>query len=251
MKPIDDDILQAYVDGELDASATASIDAALVQDALLAHRVQQARAVRAELNAAFDPVLEEPVPAHLAALLKAPAPPATISVAPLAMARRRPGSGANRHRLRRRWFVPAAAVAASLAVLSVAIFWRGNGDLVRVQDNRQFAAGALSRALDQTLASEPEQGASIRVGLTFRSADGQICRTFVAHAKPAMAGLACHGQAGWALPAYSTVSEPASGGLRQAGSGLPPEVQAAVDARIRGDAFNAQQERAARDSGWR
>jgi hypothetical protein len=28
-------------------------------------------------------------------------------------------------------------------------------------------------------------------------------------------------------------------------------VQAAVDARIRGDAFDAQQERAARDGGWR
>ena len=114
------------------------------------------------------------------------------------------GFGADRRRRRRRWLVPAAAVAASIAVLTMAIWWQGRGDLLRVQDGQQFAAGALSQALDQALASEPDRRAPIAIGLTFRSADGHICRTFVAHAKPAMVGLACHQQAGWSLPALST-----------------------------------------------
>ncbi len=250
MNPIDDITLQAYVDGELDAASNARIDAASARDDLLARRVHNARALRAQLKAAFDPVLEEPVPVHLTALLQAESPKAAMWAAPLATTARSRGFGADRHRVRRRWFVPAAAVAASIAVLTVAIWWKGSGDLVRVQDGQQFAAGVLSQTLDQTLASEPDPRAAITIGLTFRGADGHICRTFVAHAKPAMAGLACHGHAGWSLPALSTGGEPKGGDLQQAASALPPEVQAAVDARLRGDAFNAQQERAARDAGW-
>jgi hypothetical protein len=251
MNPIDDNNLQAYVDGELDAASAARIDAALVQDDLLARRVQKTRALRAQLTAAFDPVLEEMVPACLVALLQSKSPQATMRTAPLATVARSRGFGADRHRVRRRWIVPSAAVAASIAVLTVAIWWNASGDLLRAQNGQQFAAGALSHALDQALASEPDPSAAITIGLTFRSADGHICRTFTTHEKPARAGLACHGQAGWALPALDTVADPAAGELRQAASALPAEVQAAVDARLRGDAFNAQQERSARATGWR
>ena len=250
MNPIDDITLQAYVDGELDVASAAGIDAALAQDDLLARRVHKARELRAQLKAAFDPVLAEPVPAHLAALLQAESSQAAVRAAPPTTPAGSRGFGADRRRGRRRWFVPAAAVAASIAVLTMAIWWQGSGDLLRVRDGQQFAAGALSQALDQALASEPDPRAPVTIGLTFRSADGPICRTFVAHAKPAMAGLACHQQAGWSLPALRTAVEPEGGDLRQAASALPPEVQAAVDARLRGDAFNAQQERAARDAGW-
>lgn len=250
MNPIDDNTLQAYVDGELDAARTAHIDAALAHDDLLASRVQRARELRARLMAAFDPVLAEPVPAHLVALLQEKSSHAVLRAAPPAKLVRNHGSGGDRHRVRRRWFVPAAAVAASIAVLTVAVWWHGSGDLLRVQDGQQFAAGALSHALDQALASEPDPRAAVSIGLTFRRADGHICRTFVAHAKPAMVGLACHEHAGWSLPALSTADESEVGDLRQAASALPSEVQAAVDARLRGDAFNAQQERAARDAGW-
>lgn len=39
--------------------------------------------------------------------------------------------------------------------------------------------------------------------------------------------------------------------MRQAASALPPAVLAAVDAAMAGDALNAEQEKAARDAGWR
>ncbi len=52
------------------------------------------------------------------------------------------------------------------------------------------------------------------------------------------------------LSVLSAAAPPEGGELRQAASSLPPAVQAAVDARLRGDVFDAQQERAARDAGW-
>lgn len=251
MNLIDDDTLQAYVDGELDAEGVAQVDAALAYDEVLASRVQQARALRAQLQALFNPVLDEPVPAHLSALLRPASPQAQIAATPFVAASGRRGFGAGRHRTSHRWLVPGAAVAASIAVLAVALWWHAGSGLVRMHDGQQFAAGALSHALDQTLASEPDPHASIAIGLSFRGADGHICRTFVHSSKPAMAGLACHDASGWSLPVLSAAEKTEGGELRQAASALPPDVQAAVDARIRGEAFDARQERAARDAGWR
>ena len=251
MNAISEETLQAYLDGELDAVEVAQIDAALAHDALLARRIVQARAVHQQLKNLFDPVLDEAVPEQLAALLRTSLPTVQASSIPLTAHAGHRGFGAGRRRTSRRWLVSGTAVAASLAILAVALWWNAGSSLVRIQDGQQFAAGTLSRALDQTLASAPDASADVSIGLTFRSADGHICRTFVRHASPAMAGLACHEDAGWALPALSAPVKSEGGELRQAASDVPPEVQAAVDTRIRGDAFDAQQERAARDDGWR
>jgi hypothetical protein len=250
MNPIDDDTLQAYVDGELDAAGAARIDATLAHDDVLARRVRQARALREQLRAAFDPILDEPVPSHLSALLRPKASPVATTVMPSAVPASRRTSTA-RHRTTRRWLMPSAALAASVVMLAFGLWWHSGHALVRVQGGQSFAAGDLSAALDQALASEPRPGSATVIGLSFRAADGHICRTFVHHREPAIAGLACHGADGWSLPVLSTAIEPGGGELRQAASVLPPDVQAAVDVRLRGDAFDAQQERAARDAGWR
>ena len=251
MNPISEETLQAYVDGELGATEVAQIDAALAHDAPLARRVAQARAVRTQLQSLFDPVLDEPVPEQLSAVLQPASAAARVATIPPPTLAGRRGFGAGRRRASRRWLVPGAAVAASLAVLAVALWWNAGSSLVRIQEGQQFAAGALSRALDRGLASAPDPSAAIAIGITFRSADGHICRTFTGRASPTMTGLACRDAAGWSLPALSTHTASEGGALRQAATDLPPAVQAAVDARIRGDAFDAKQERAARDDGWR
>ena len=245
MNPIDDDTLQAYVDGELDATARARVDAALVQDDVLARRVRQARALRAQLRAAFDPVLDELVPARLSALLQ---PRAVPTVAPLEGGR---GEPAARRRAPRRWLLPGAALASSVALLAVGLWWHAGNELVRMRNGEPYAAGVLGRALDQSLASEPDAHATVAIGLTFRAANGYICRSFTVRTPPARAGLACHAAAGWALPVLVPAAPPEGGELRQAASGLPPAVQAVIDARLRGEVFDAQQERAARAAGWR
>lgn len=249
MNPIDDAILQAYVDGKLDAAARARVDAALAQDPAQARRVQELQALNTRLRAAFDPVLNEPVPAHLTAMLQ---PRTTVAATPmptpLAGWRR---THAARHRRPRRWLLPGAALAASVALLAIGLRWHAGGDLIRMQSGEAYAAGALARALDQSLASEPDAHAPVAIGLSFRAADGHICRTFTVRTPPARAGLACHAATGWALPAIGPASPAEGGELRQAASDLPPAVQAAVDARLHGNVFDAQQERAARAAGWR
>ncbi|HEX5305186.1 MAG TPA: hypothetical protein VFW82_03760, partial [Dyella sp.] len=149
MNPIDDDTLQAFVDGQLDAEAAARMDALLATDQVLAARVQRERALRAALRGAFDPVLDEPVPARLAGLLQAPSGAASAATV-TALSPRRP---------RRRWVMPALAMAASLAALAVLLWQSPAHDLVRLRNGQTFAGGALSRALDAQLASVPEPGA--------------------------------------------------------------------------------------------
>ena len=247
MNPIDDDTLQAYVDGELDAAEAARVDAALAQDDALAGRVRQMRALNARLRAAFDPVLDEPVPAHLSALLQPRAMPAV----PLTVVEGGRGANTVRHRASRRWLGPGAALAASVALLAAGLWWHAGNELVRMRNGEPYAAGVLGRALDQSLASEPDAHATVAIGLSFRTGEGNICRTFTVRTPPARAGLACHTAVGWELPVLAP-SVPSEGGeLRQAASSLPPAVQAAVDARLRGEVFDAQQERAARAAGWR
>jgi len=247
MNPIDDDILQAYVDGELDAAARARVDAALAQDEALGRRVRQLQALNARLRAAFDPVLDEPVPEHLSALLQPRSAPAA-TVVPFDA---RGTAAARRHAMRSRW-LPGAALAASLAMLAAGLWWWQSGSaLVRTQGGQQFAAGTLARALDHELASAPDARAPVAIGLSFRSADGDICRTFTIRIPPSRAGLACHSAAGWALPVLGPSVPPEGGDLRQAASELPPAVQAAIDARLRGNVFDARQERTARAAGWR
>ncbi|WP_426689912.1 anti-sigma factor family protein [Rhodanobacter ginsengiterrae] len=251
MNPIDDDTLQAYVDGELDTSDAARIEAALAHDEMLARRVRQARDLRAQVRAAFDPILDEPVPARLSALLQPPSPRAATPLGPRLLPAGGHGPGTTRHRATRRWFVPGAALAASVALLAVGLWWSRPGDMVRMQGGQPFAAGALAHALDEALASEPDVHAPVAIGLSFRATDGRICRSFVLRSPPIQAGLACHGDAGWSLPVLGAAVPSEGGELRQAASALSPAVQAAVDARLRGEVFNAQQERAARDAGWR
>lgn len=249
MKPIDDETLQAYVDGELDAATAADIDAALAHDTALAERVQRARALRAQLRAMFDPVLDEPVPEHLSALLR-PTAARDAGASRITPTRTDMPLNARRPAARRRW-ITGAALAASIMLAAASMWWWRTGEaLTRTQHGQTYAAGALAHTLDQALASEPDARAPIAIGLSFRGADGHVCRTFVVRTSPSRAGLACHGDSGWALPVLGPMTPSEGGELRQAASALTPEVQAAVDARLRGDVFDAAQERAARSAGW-
>ena len=62
----------AYVDGELDAAGIAEVEAAMHEDPEFAAMVRAQQALRAHLQAAWAPVLDEPVPDRLAGVLRAP-----------------------------------------------------------------------------------------------------------------------------------------------------------------------------------
>jgi hypothetical protein len=237
---ISDQDLQAYVDGELTPDARARVDAAIAADPALARKVERERALRARLRGAFDPVLDEPVPARLQALLE-----------PVPADRGRNGKVVDlaARRMRPQWAVPAYALAASLLVIAATLWLRPGAGPVRMQPDGMVATGPLASALDHSLASVVDSASPIAVGISFRAQDGRICRSF---AQPhALTGLACRQGDRWRVEVLAGSGEPSQGDLRQAASGLSPEVQAAIDARLQGEPFDAAQERAARDHGWR
>lgn len=190
-------------------------------------------AERARMAAAFDGVLHEPVPDRLKALLAEPAPQVIDLGAVRAQRKAMPGWAA--------W----GGMAATL-VLGTLIGTRlappGSDDSARL-----VATGAIARALEHQLASAP--AGSVAVQVSFKARDGRYCRSF---STAAAAGLACRDSDGaWALQQAAVALAAPGTGLRQAESGLPPAVLAAVDAAMAGAAMNAEQEKAARDAGWR
>ena len=103
-----DEMLMAYADGELDLVARAEIEAAMAKDPAVARAVERHRVLAGKVRTAYDGVLEEPVPAELAALV---ADPEDARVVELAAAR-----GARRIAVGR-WQLPAwTAIAASVLV---------------------------------------------------------------------------------------------------------------------------------------
>lgn len=239
MATISEQELQAYVDGELPSAQAARVEAAIAGDPALAVRVERERALRARLRSAFDPVLAERMPARLAAMLhgeqEAPAADAQARVVDLA------------RRSRPAWRAPAFALAASLLVLAASLWLRDAGGPVSLRGDRLVAGGELAQALDGALASAPRPGAPVAIGLSFRARDGRVCRSFT---RGALAGLACREDEAWTIAVLSRAGTGA-GDIRQAGTAMPPELQAAIDTRMQGEAFDAAQERAARAGHWR
>ncbi|QDW67338.1 anti-sigma factor family protein [Luteimonas granuli] len=248
---IDDEILMAYVDGELDPAEAARVEAVIAADPGLAEKLARYLALRRRLSAAFDDVLDEPVPAHLLAVARGGGPTAG-GVTGMRAATARRGT-----RAQRRWSWPEwGAMAASLLFGVLVVQWldvRDDRTLPLVADagGRLQAQGHLAEALETRLASAPEAATAVSIGISFRDAGGRYCRSFVLPGNPAQAGLACRDEAGWQVPVTSEAVTPPGGELRLASTPLPAAVLAELDARIEGEPLDAEAERAARDAGWR
>lgn len=216
----------AYVDGEMDEIARRRFQAELVADPELARLVAAEEQLRATLRARFDPLLDEPVPPALAALVAEQA-----KVVPLAAPRTRWSAGAF------------AAIAASL-VLGLAL-----GTQLRPEPELRSAAGgvvaggALGEALETRLVSAGGEGP--RIGLTFRATDGAWCRTFEQGPR---VGIACRGADGWQLRRLDIAPRGGDTAYRQAASGAVAEAaqEMAADAPL-----DAVAERRVISGGWR
>lgn len=227
----DDELIAAYADGELHTLIQDRLEDALARNDALRARVEREKMLRARLGGHFDPVLDEPLPERLQAMLQ-PSPGA--EVVPIEAARRR--------RLPQRAWIP-TAIAASLAVGLFGGQFLGRESGV---STLPLASGELAQALDTQLASAPATGGNIRVGTTFRDEEGRLCRTFDGSE---VAGFACRGGGAWRIEMLAPGSGGGDAGYQQASSGTMLVLQAAQD-RMVGEPLGDQEERRLRDSGW-
>ena len=254
--PWSDEELMAFADGQLVGERAARLAEAVAADAGLRARVDALSAQRRRVAAAFADVLDEPVPDRLSALL---APPAVIDLAaerrrraappPASAPASRPGAG----------WLQWGGMAASL-VLGVVLGWQlgprgAGGDALLSEAGGQIVAGArLARLLDSQAGGEAGRDPSaggLSVPLSFVDREGRYCRAF---SGDRVAGLACRDAAHWSVQttvAAAGGSADAGGAMRPAATALPPALLDAIDARIAGTALSADQEKAARDRGWR
>lgn len=232
MTGIEEELLMAHIDGEVDAPTAARVARALAEDDELRAVAEAQKRLRSRLAEHYGPVAGEEIPERFRAMLES-------NVVRLAAARekRRPVLG---------WRM-AGAMAASFAVGMIAAQMIPEGPTATgVTGERLIAAGPLARALDTQLASEQSGSEPTRIGVSFAAKDGRLCRTFESGVT---AGLACREDQGWHV-VTSAAARPARGGeYRQAASGTALVMRVSQDL-MSGDPFDARAERRARDTGW-
>jgi len=231
MTDIDEAMLIAWVDGELDEVTRRRVDRAVAEDPALAERLELHRRLRERLSGHYAPIEAEPVPVGMRALLEENAKVVRLA---------RPAALRWRH-----WGTGGAIAASLLMGLGIGHLSGGPAGPVAIEKGAMVARGELASALDAQLASAQED-APVRIGLSFRRKGGGWCRSFEGQA---VSGVACRQGEGW------QVQQLVPGGgqgtaYRQASSG-DARIMATVDALIDGAPLDAAQEKAAKDRGWR
>jgi hypothetical protein len=244
---IDDETLMAYADNELDPAQRRSVERAAAADPATAKRLMDHVALRNRMAAAFAEVLDDPVPARLKASASG-GEPFGAAVIDLAAAR-----AARTPKPKRSWPI-GGAIAACLAVGLLA----GAGletlrpaPIISGRGGALVADGALAKALSTQLASNQTGGQPIKIGLSFRTASGDYCRTFRVDRETAVAGVACRDPQAWSVKmAMATAPEHPAGGYRTASSDTPPAITQLVETLSAGEPLNAQDEAVAKSRGW-
>jgi len=245
---IDEVMLMAYADGELDTTQSAQIEQLLQKDSVAAARVAQHKALRSRLQGGLSAVLSEPVPEHLQNLVKGYSDNAKGKIADLSRARQRRSSIVDRW-TSREW----SAIAASLiigTVIGMSALKFNATQLVGEQGGALIAQGRLESALTTQLASS-NSTQPIQIGISFRNHTGEYCRSFNVQDTHALAGLACRSQGNWRV---QMLTESTSGNLddfRQASSGMPTAVLTLIEQQISGEPLDASTEIAVRQSDWK
>lgn len=234
----DEEKFFAWLDGELTGEEAAEMGAKVAANPRLSELAEQHRAVASRLRSAFGTVAEAPVPEQLIEAVRAPRSKVVDFAQP------------KRQREPRKWAsLPQwAAMAATLVFgLFVGLMVREPSSApVEVEREGIYAAAALDQALNSQLASAPENG-DVRIGLTFRNQAGAICRSF---AGEQASGLACRDGERWQVRGLFAAPEGQSGEYRMA-AGIDPNLAALLDSSMASEPFDAAQERAAKQRGWR
>lgn len=241
-----DELLLAFVNGELAEPERAAVERAIRADPAIAARVAQHRARRSRVYGVVAGGREGGGHAHAAghhggakvvqldSIRAARLGPLAAPPPPPAWTRRHLG---------------AVAAALALGLVAGAAGWHAvqrDAALASLSGNTGtlVAQGSLAEALSAQLAS-PGPSGRVRIGISFLGKDGRYCRSFVMDTS---AGLACRDGAQWKMPVFV---QGAAGAAWMDGTVLPPAVLEAIDARIDGTPLSSAAERTVQARGWR
>jgi hypothetical protein len=250
---IPEEILMAYVDGELDPDARTEFEAAMRNDPTIEKRVAQQRQLRARIELAYAGELAEPVPDRLLAAARGVVRKSEANIVRLDEARAAMAAASSRIEVRKsRWRLLTSMAASLLIGVGIGFFaWR-QSNLIVVNDSRGtlVAGGSLARGLSSQLGGDRSTRSSMEIGLSFVAKSGDYCRTFTL-LDASSAGLACRHSNRWEIRML-TESGPLGGGseYRTAESGLPPAIRNAVEEQMSGEPLDRAAEIAARKQQW-
>ena len=227
----------AWLDGELSGQEAAEMQRRVRANPDLSKLAAEHRAMQEDLGRAFDTIAEAPVPARLLELVR----PVQAQVVDIGAARRA------RAARRGSWLPQWPAIAATLVagILAGTLIPHRGSAPIEVEGGRIYAVGSLDDALSTTLASAPS--GDVRVGLTFRDQARAICRSFTG--APA-SGLACRDGDRWNVRGLFAAPEGQASQYRMA-AGMDPNLAALVNSTMASEPFDAAQERAAKEHGWK
>jgi hypothetical protein len=259
---ITDELLMAYADDELDEQTRAEVADELAKQPALARKVEQHRALRAQVKAAFDPMLTEPIPERLKLSTEKTSPSSLTDIAQARatkaeMRKLRPMNWRSANWTSANWTLANwTSVAASIAIgilIGFAAFNRDR-DAVIAQGNGLTATGELARALTEDFASRPNQKSPVRIGVSYQAKSGDVCRTFAMTDKRQLAGLACHAtdasRDSWRIRMVVPIDSVSGADYRMAASAIPSAVLDQVNREIQGEPFDADQEAQLAARGW-
>lgn len=235
---VNDETFFAWLDGELDPAEAARVEADVAADPRLSTMAAEHRAMQAKLKGAFDKVIDAPLSDQLLAAVRTPQADVIDFAAARKVRQFRSWPSAPQ------WTAMAATLALGVLIGTLAPQARQVSP-VEVQGGKIYAAASLNDALSTELASAPR--GDVRIGVTFRDQSGAVCRSFT---DPSSSGLACREGKGWRVRGLFAAPEGQGGNYRMA-AGMDPNLAALVDSAMAGEPFDAAQEKAARDKGWR
>lgn len=276
MNPISDEVLMAYADGELSLDERRHIEQRLKLDPALRARLAPFVETRDQIANAFDHALDEPVPQRLLDTVLRnrviyPAWSTPPPRKPSATDRIRAAIGNGLAMLSPSSLGLTPAMAAGMAmVLAVGVTggWMAGRSksaapsLLSASGSTLVANGALAEALEtvpsRSLSDPATRNAHIVPVLSFKTADGTVCREYRAReagAERDRAGLACRATDGqWHVTLHVETPKQAAptGNDYQTASGSNvPSVDAVVDSMIAGEALGSEDEHALIARNWK
>lgn len=221
---ISDELLMRFADGELDAETSAEIERAMETDDELVARVALFIETRHAAKTAMKPLLEEPLPAELKAVVeRMVADQVTAQNASGATVLPFQPRSANDRRASR-WLAPMAASLAAV-IAGIGGYWLGRGTEPVPSGLLPLAVGspALDAALVSVLSGEERQlqnsNQRFRAIATFRDSARALCREFELDSvdRSTVVSVACRTGAEWHVT-FAVVAPGDSGGYAPASS---------------------------------